>query len=55
MKQQTGTYTPFQNEQPRETGNIGYYHKTKHIYKKHNTICVGHHYVHINKTNINKT
>ena len=44
--------------QDEETGNIGYtrrrnrqhwVHKTK---KNHNTICDGHHYVHINSKNI---
>ena len=42
------------NGQSRETGNIWYIRqrKTKH---KHNTICVGHHYMQTNTNNVNKT
>ena len=42
------------NEQSRETDNIGYtwQRQTK---QKHNTICVGHHYMQTNTNNVNKT
>ena len=39
------------NERSRETGNIGYTEEEK----KHNTICVGHHYTQTNTNNVNKT
>jgi hypothetical protein len=45
------------NGQSRETGIIGYKrHKTRtNKTKKHNTICVGHHYTPTNTNNVNKT
>ena len=35
-----------------ETSNIGYTRRRK---KKHNTICVGHHYMQTNTNSVNKT
>jgi hypothetical protein len=43
-----------QNEQSRETGNIGYTRRRK-TKQKHNTKFVGHNYVQTNKNNANKT
>jgi len=40
--------------QSRETGNIGYTRRRK-TKQKHNTICVGHHYMQTYTNNINKT
>jgi hypothetical protein len=40
--------------QSRETGNIGYTRRRK-TKQKHNTICIGHHYVRTNTNNVNKT
>jgi hypothetical protein len=42
------------NGQSRETGNIGYTirRKTK---RKHNALCVGHHYAQTNTYDVNKT
>ena len=37
----------------RETGNIG--HKSRKTKLKHNTICVGHHYMQTNINNVKKT
>ena len=42
------------NEQSRETGNIRYTRR-RNTKQKHNTICVGHHYVETNTNNVNKT
>ena len=42
-----GTIT---NGQSRETGNI-----RRNTKQKHNTKCVGHHYVQTNTNNVNKT
>ena len=39
------------NDQFRETGNID---EEKKPGEKHNTICVGHHYVQTNTDNVNK-
>jgi len=36
----------------RETGNLGYTRRRK-TKQKHNTICVGHHYIQTNTNNIN--
>jgi hypothetical protein len=38
----------------REIGNIGYTRRRK-TKQKHNTICVGHHYVQANTNNVIKT
>ena len=48
------TINTIKKGQSRETGNIVYtsQRKTK---QKHNTICVGHHYVQTNTNSINKT
>ena len=40
--------------QSRETGSIGYIRR-RNTKQKHNTICVGHRYMQVNKNNINKT
>ena len=40
------------NGQSRETGNIGY---TRRKQTKHNTLCVGHHYMQANTKNVNKS
>ena len=42
------------NEQSRETGNIGYTRRRK-TNQIHNTICVGHHYAQAKTNNVNKT
>ena len=44
-----------QNGQSRETGNIGYTRWRKTEQKKHNTVCVGHHYTQTHTNNVNKT
>jgi hypothetical protein len=36
----------------RKTGNLGYTRRRK-TKQKHNTICVGHHYIQTNTNNIN--
>ncbi len=43
-----------QRGQSRETGSIGYTRRRK-TKQKHNTICVGHHYVQANTNNVNRT
>jgi hypothetical protein len=43
-----------QKGQSRATDNIGYRRRRK-TKQKHNTICVGHHYVQSNTNNVNKT
>ena len=40
--------------QSRETDNIGHTRRRK-TKQKHNTICVGHHYMQTNTNNVNKT
>jgi hypothetical protein len=40
--------------QSRETGNIGYT-RGRQTKQKHNTICVGHHYMQTNTNNVNKS
>jgi len=40
--------------QSRATDNIGY-RRRRNTKQKHNTICVGHHYVQSNTNNVNKT
>jgi hypothetical protein len=42
------------NGQSRETGNIWYTRRIQ-TKQKHNTICVGHHYMQTNTNNIYKT
>jgi hypothetical protein len=42
------------NGQSREIGNIGYTRR-RQTKKKHNTICVGHHYAQSIINNVNKT
>jgi hypothetical protein len=42
------------NGQSREMSNLGYTRQRK-TKQKHNTICVGHHYMQTNTNNINKT
>jgi hypothetical protein len=47
-----------QNGQFIETGNAGHTRKrikTKQKHKKHNTMCVGHHYPQATTDNVNKT
>jgi hypothetical protein len=41
-------------ENQRETGNLGYTRRRK-TNRKHNAICVGHHYTLTNTNNVNKT
>ena len=43
-----------QKRQSRETGNIGYTRRRK-TKQKHNTICVGYHYMQTNTNNVNNT
>ena len=42
------------NGQSREMSNLGYTRQRK-TKQKHNTICVGHHYMQSNTNNVNKT
>ena len=42
------------NGQSREIGNLGHTRQRK-TKQKHNTICVGHHYMQTNTNNVNKT
>jgi hypothetical protein len=42
------------NGQSREMSNLGYTRQRK-AKQKHNTICVGHHYMQTNTNNVNKT
>jgi len=42
------------NGKSRENGNIGYTRRKK-TKQKHNTLCVGYHYMQANTNNINKT
>ena len=42
------------NGKSRETGNIGYTRR-RQTKQKHNTVCVGHHYMQTNTNNVNKT
>ena len=48
------TQRAIKNRQSRETRNIGYTRRRK-TKQKHNTICVGHHYMQTNTNNVNKT
>jgi hypothetical protein len=48
------TERTIKTEQSRESSTIGYTRQRK-TKQKHNTICVGHHYVQTNTNNINKT
>jgi hypothetical protein len=48
------TERALKNGQSRETGIIGYIRRGKSK-QKHNTICVGHHYLQANTNNVNKT
>ena len=49
-KRLENTERSIKNEQYGDTGNMGYTRRRK-TKQKHNTICVGHHYI---QTNINK-
>ena len=42
------------NGQSRETGNIGFTRR-RQTKQKHNTLCVGNHYMQTNRNNLNKT
>ena len=42
------------NGKSRETANIGYTRR-RNTKQKHNTICVGHHYMQASTNNVNKT
>jgi hypothetical protein len=48
------TEGPIKKGQSRNTDNIGYTRRRK-MKQKHNTICVGHHYMQTNRNNVNKT
>ena len=48
------TVGTIKNGQSRETGNIGYTRRRK-TKQKHNTICVGQHYIQTNIINVNST
>ena len=54
MQINENTEGAIKNGQSRKTGNIGHTRRRK-TKQKHNTICVGHHYVQSNTNNVNKT